>query len=46
MLFSLHPIEEEDGEDANDEDGGCVALAPLSYNFGYHNDLVTEFRLS
>ena len=26
-MFFLRSVEEEDGEDANDEDGGCVALA-------------------
>jgi len=34
---------EGDGEDANDEEGGCVTSASLSCNFSSHDDLVTEF---
>ena len=35
---------EGDGEDANDEDGGCVVSVPLSCNFGSRDYLVTEFQ--
>ena len=45
LMFVLRSME-GDGEDTNDEDGGCVASAPLSCNFGSRDDLITKFWFS